>query len=333
MDDEPLTSGILVGDFDFNDRGILWAVVEIHLYRFLRIQMKRRNVIGSICIASVTVLAANWAIERAAANSIPRQTIRRIDTAGPVIDVIAVGNSLVAAGFDPTSFQEAFMARGLCTKAVNGGLGSSTTVEHLALTRVALRGHVLRNLIYGFGDQQMSAERPLKNSDLIGNYAMLYYQEPQLALQYAGFDSLNRVEFQIFRRCALFRERSNIWTKVEKLRRIMEEMGMPHQETNQFGRKADLNRLESADSDEFARRCRSVMQSEDFISPAVQELFKEAEASGTRVTVVEMPMSPLHLRRFYDQPVWNEFRTQNKRAVQRAGASYIDASRWMVSVR
>jgi hypothetical protein len=58
-------------------------------------------------------------------------------------------------------------------------------------------------------------------------------------------------------------------------------------------------------------------------------LFKEAEAHGSRVTVVEMPAHPFHLKRFYSQAVWEEFRRRNRAAVERAGARYLNASRWV----
>ena len=283
----------------------------------------------AICLTAVAVAAANFAVGRAASNSVPRQTMRRINAAGPVIGVLGMGNSLMAAGFDPTAVQDTFQNAGRPVIALNGALGATTAIEQLALTRLALRHHTVQDLVYGFSDQQMTTGGPLKNSYLIGNHAMLYYQEPQLTLQYARFDLLDRLEFQICRCCALLRERGNIWAKVEKMRRAMEEVGMPPQETNQFGRRADFDLLESANPNEFARQCREKMSSGDFLSPVLQELFREAEARGSRITVVEMPMHPRHVSRFYDLAIWKEYRLQNRLAVERAGGVYLDASRWI----
>jgi len=289
----------------------------------------KREVIIAICCTAVMVAAANFAVGRAASNSVPRQLMRKINAVGPVIDVLGIGNSLMAAGFDPTAAQDTFQKAGRSVIAVNGGLGATTEIEQLALTRLALRQHTVRDLVYGFCDLQLTTGVPLKNSELIGNRAMLYYLEPQLTLRYGRFDLLNRLEFQTYRCCALLRERSNIWAKVEKMRRAMEEVGMPRQETNQFGRRADFNLLESADSNEFARHCREKMTSGDLLSPVLQELFQEAEASGSRITVVEMPMHPLHVSRFYGLAAWKEFRSQSRLAVERAGAVYIDGSGWV----
>ncbi len=291
--------------------------------------MRPQNAVIAIAVTVAILAGANWAVGRAASNSVPRQIMRRINTAGPVIDVLGVGSSLVAAGFDEAAVEQTFQKAGRTIVAINGGLGASGHIEHLDLARLALRRHTVHELVYGFADQQMSTEAPLKNSDLIGNRAILYYDEPQLTLRYARFSLLDRIGFETDRCCALLRERGAIWAKVEKMRRAMQEVGMPRQQTNQFGRRADFDLLEPSDSGAFARDCREVMRSGDFLALPVQELFKEAESHGARVTVVVMPMHPLHLKRFYDQAVWEEFGRQNRAAIERAGAGYIDASRWV----
>jgi hypothetical protein len=291
--------------------------------------MRPRIVFIAIAVTLVIVAAADLAVGRAASSSVPRQTMRRINAAGPVINVLGVGSSLMAAGFDEAAVQQTFQKAGRDIVAINGGLGASGAIEHLDLVRLALQHHSVQYLVYGFADQQMSTEPPLKNSDLIGNRAMLYYDEPQLTLQYARFDWLDRIEFQTYRCCALLRERSNIWAKVEKMRRAMQEVGMPRQETNRFGRRADFNLLEATGPEQFGERCRTVIRSSDFISPALQELFKEAKGHGTRVMVVEMPATPLHVKRFYDQPMWEEYSVGNRAAFDRAGLAFIDASRWI----
>lgn len=291
--------------------------------------MKSGATFVAILVTSAIVAGANWAVGRASTNSVPRQIMRSINAAGPLIDVLGAGNSLMAAGFDEAVINDVFQKAGRSAVTVNGALGSSTLIEQLALTRLALQRHTVRNLVYGFFDQQMATEPPLSNSDLIGNHAMLYYQEPQLTLRYARFSWLDRIEFQTYRCCALLQERGTIWAKVEKMRRAMEQVGMPSQENNRFGRRADFNLLESGTAEQFANRCREVLRSGDFLSPAIQELFREARAHGSRITVVEMPMHPLHVQRFYDQPAWDEFRIRNRAAVDREGGVYINASRWI----
>jgi hypothetical protein len=291
--------------------------------------MTRRTICIAIALTSLILVAANSVVSLVSKNSVPRQKIRVLDSAGPVIDVLGMGNSLMAAGFDTDTVEHSFEAAGRPIVAVNAALGSTYPVEHLALARRALRNRSVKQLIYGFFDQQMSEDVPLRNSDLIGNHAMLYYVEPQLTLQYGQFGWMDLVAFQTYRCCALLRERGNIWAKIEKTRRAMESVGMPHQATNQFGRVGDFDLLEFVSPEEFIRRCQEVMRSGAFLSPPIRELFKEANAQGVKITVVEMPLHAWHVKTFYDLPAWEEFRRLNRQAVESFGAGYIDASHWI----
>jgi hypothetical protein len=291
--------------------------------------MPRRSILHAIVIAVGLLVTADLLTQRMALNSAPRQAIRAVANAPATIDVLAIGNSLIYSGFDPAEVEQVFMKSGRHCVAVNGGLGASGVIEHLALTRLALRDHAVNTVIYGFFDQQLSADVVEQNSDLVGNHCMLYYQEPQLTLQYARFDTLNRLSFQVYRRSALLRERGAIWAKVEKLRRAMGSVGMPSQETNRFGRKTDFSLLEANDAQSFALACQSVIRSGDFLSAPVRALLEHAQKHGVKVIVVEMPMHPLHLKRFYSQPIWETFRADMKMAVQSAGAAYLNASAWI----
>ena len=291
--------------------------------------MTRRTVLIASALSVLILVAANLLVGRAASNSVPRQRMRTIDSAGPVIDVLGIGNSLMATGFDPDTVERTFRASGRPIIALNAGLGATNPLEHLILARHALRHHSVKQLIYGFFDQQLSDDVPLKNSDLIGNHAMLYYAEPQLAVRYAQFSWMDLVAFQTYRCCAMFQERGNIWAKVEKMRRAMASVGMPRQATNQFGRPEDFDLLEFVSPEEFSKRCRDVMRAGTFLSPPIQGLFQEANAKGVKITVVEMPMHPWHVKTFYDLPAWEEFRRLNRQAVERSGAAYLDASHWI----
>ena len=301
---------------------------QIHLYRLL-IAMSRRSVVQAMIVALAMVAAADVLIRRMASNSMPRQVMRTIASSPPVIDVLGIGNSLMVAGFDPDAVEQIFRDAGRPCAAVNGGLGATGVIEHLALTRLALSHHNVKTVIYGFFDQQMSADLAGRNSDLIGNRSMLYYQEPQLTLRYARFDLFDRLSFQVCRSSALLRERSTIWTRVEGLRRMMGSVGMPPQETNSFGRRADFALLEAPDTHIFVEACQKVIQAGDFLAAPVQEMLREAREHGAKVIVVEMPMHPDHVRRFYSEPVWRTFRARTRAAVESAGAAYLDASAWI----
>src|ERR1035438_2825737 len=209
--------------------------------------MSRSKIFVAVATALSILVLADLLTARMARNSVPRQTMSTIAAAPPAIDVLGIGNSLIAAGFDPAAVQRTFQQSGRRCVAINGGLGATGVIEHLALTRLALRDHSVKIVVYGFFDQQMSDDVIGKNSDIIGNRGMLYYQEPQLTLLYARFGTFDRLSFEVYRSSALLRERGAIWSKVEKLRRAFSAIGMPPQEINQFGRRADFAALEAAD--------------------------------------------------------------------------------------
>lgn len=72
-----------------------------------------------------------------------------------------------------------------------------------------------------------------------------------------------------------------------------------------------------------------MIQSGNFLDGPIQALLQAARQHGTKVLVVEMPVHPLHLRRFYAQPIWQTFRAKTREAVETAGAGYLNASDWI----
>lgn len=290
--------------------------------------MSKRNIFQAITVAIAILIAADLWISRATQDVLPRQTIRRIESAPSAIDVLGIGNSLIAAGFDSVAVEQTFLKSGRPCVAVNGGLGGSGVIEHLALARLALRRHSVKFLLYGFFDRSMTVDA-VKNSDLIGNRNMLYYQEPQLALRYAHFDAIDRLSFELCRSTALLRERGSVWAKVENLRRRMSALGTAPQQTNRFGRTADFALLEASDSNSFMLSCQKLIQSGNFLSAPVQALLQQARQHGVKVIVIEMPVHPSHLASFYALPIWDEFRNATRLAVERSGATYLNASAWI----
>lgn len=295
--------------------------------------MSLRTVLSAVLVAVLLLFVADSAAHFLASNSVPRQLIRKIGSAPATIHVLGIGNSLMAAGFDPFTVEQSFQQSGQRVTAVNGALGASGVIEQLLLARLAFRNHAVRTMIYGFFDDQLSYDLPLVNSDLIGNHSMLYYQEPQLTLQYANFSKPDRLAFQVYRCCALLMDRTAIWAKVEKLRRRMQEIGMPRAETNEFGRRADFALLEANTPESFERRLRQLIQSRTLLSPPAQALLQQARDHGAKVVVVEMPMHPFHVRSFYDQPIWDEYRTKIRQALAQEGATYLVASQWVLDDR
>src|SRR5215472_831698 len=124
--------------------------------------------------------AANLAVKRLTAHTVSRRILADARNA-PSAQVIALGNSLMRAGFVPEIFAPP-AAPGTSSAAFNLAMGASLPPDQLLLFREGLRTipHA-RVLLYGFYDFQLTDEFLIRNADLIGNQDILYYQEPEFA--------------------------------------------------------------------------------------------------------------------------------------------------------
>ncbi len=203
----------------------------------------------------MTCLAlSNVVVSYLTRNSLPRRVLARASTSGNS-QVLALGNSLIAAGFDENSFDDGMKLPRL-TGAVNLGLGASLPVEHLLILRAALRANAQpRILVYGFYDLQLTAPVNLSTDELFGNHAMLYYVEPKFGERYFHQSLHDRVEFAIMRRIPMAAERGAIWAKIERFRRKLAEQGLGKEATNRFGNVTDFSLLEAPEIARFSSDC------------------------------------------------------------------------------
>ena len=138
----------------------------------------------------------------------PRQLINRIDSSSAITH-LALGNSLMAAGFDVPIFDR-YMTPAPA-RALNAALGATSQVEHLMLLRRAMRHDPdIEEVIYGFFDFQLTEQPVIRNQDLIGNLAASYYLEPAIALHYSQMAPRDRLEFRLMRYFPLLVERGII---------------------------------------------------------------------------------------------------------------------------
>lgn len=286
---------------------------------------------GVTLLTMTAILAgANVFVARASRNSVPRQVMRSVQGLPRTVDVLAMGNSLVAAGFDARVVTRAAApTRGSFT-AVNGALGASDIISHLALSDMAWKsGSRIDVLIYGFFDNQMWQSPPVVSADLIGNRTLLYHANPDFARSLGHMTVTDRLMYEVYRPVALLRERGAIWERVEKVRRRLSEVGMTRKATNAFGRRDDFAALELDGQVAFERNARFIIDSVSTFAEPIRLLFREARRRHTAIVIVEMPMSPSHRRRFYDGLSWPLLRVKAQRAVEKEGGTYIDASAWL----
>ncbi len=276
----------------------------------------------------IGLTASNLAVIYLTRNSIPKKVLAR-SVASRSDRVVALGNSLIAAGFDEEAFDRGFKLTP-SVGSVNLGLGASTPTEHLLILRSALHaGARPATIVYGFYDFQLTQAEVFRTSDLFGNHAMLYYTEPTFAERFFQESLHDHIEFELMRHIPMLVERGAIWAKIERLRRGLSEQGMPREVNNRFGRAQDFSLLEAPEVSQFASDCASTTNSK--LNPAVSELIREASYAGIEVVIVEMPMHPYHVETFYRLAAWQQYTNRLRDILAEQGVAFIDASNWIPS--
>jgi hypothetical protein len=286
-----------------------------------------KNFLLSLGLAAGILVAFNLVVQHFARNSVPRQLLRQIDAARGITH-LAVGNSLIAAGFDPSVFGASMAPEPVV--AFNAGLGASGTVEHLMILQRALRdAATVKVVIYGFFDFQLTDAPSATLTDFFGNRAVAFYLDPGQALRSYQMSPSDRFEFDLFRHVPMVVERAGIWANVERMRREMGEVGMPRADTNRFGRVADFALLEARSPADFASQCERLTEQNAGLSRPISEMIADAHVRGAQVVVVEMPMHPYHQSHFYALSSWDKYRDHLRKLVEAEHATYLSAADWI----
>jgi len=291
--------------------------------------MKKRLFIP-LAMALVILTAYNVLIYFAAKKTQRQHLLNAIDRLPPSTGCLFLGNSLMEAGGDTAAFQSAWASGGASPLTVNLGLGATTPVEHYLILKQALSQPVhIKYVIYGFFDDQLNASTSGNWEDLIGNRAFSYYFPREAAAFYEPHSRLETCQMELIEHVPMLAERSSLWDKVELFRRQLDQIGMPKQKVNRFGRVADFNVLEASDVPSFTRRCEVILRGRETFSPPIQAMIDLTHQHGAKFYLVEMPMSPRHLQTFYSIPVWAETRAYLQSLAKQERVTYIAASDWV----
>ncbi len=285
-----------------------------------------RKLVFTAAVLLAGFLAVNLTIAYLTRNSVPRRLMRQARESESSV-LLALGNSLIAAGFDEAAFDA---AAGLSSPrgAANLGIGASVPVEHLLLLRYALaQGMRPRLVVYGFYDFQLTVPTTFATSDLIGNNAMLYYLEPLYARRFYMLSRHDAFEFRAMYLYPMLADRGAIWAKVEILRRALAQQGMPPERTNRFGRASDFSQFESNNADDFRHQCEASMNLP--LVPAVGELVRQSNEAGATVALVAMPMRQAHRNLSYGTRCWSEYVKRIGSLLEPYSATFINASDWV----
>jgi hypothetical protein len=293
--------------------------------------MKKRLFIP-LAIALVILVAYNVLIAFAAKKTQRQHLLSAIDHLPATTDCLFLGNSLMEAGCDAGAFESAWPRGNASPFAINLGLGATTPVEHYLILKRAFSQPVhIKYVIYGFFDDQLNAAPDGAWEDLIGNRAFSYYFPQDAAAFYTPHSRLGKWRLEMTEHVPMLAERSSLWDRVELFRRKIDEIGMPKQKVNRFGRVGDFNALEAKDVPSFTQRCDAIVRGQKGFSAPIQAMIDLAHEHGAQFLFVEMPMSPRHLETFYSLPVWAEMRAHLQSLAQQKQATYITASDWVTN--
>lgn len=294
----------------------------------------KNRLILSVSLLILMLLGYNVAISRNAAKTQRGQLLAKAEGMPLATDCIFLGNSLVEAGCDLEAFRSAWPGAQPRLRSMNLALGGTSPVEHCLILKHALERPVrMKYLIYGFFDDQLNAPPKGGWADLVGNRALSYHFPAASASFYAPGSSIKRIELELCGRLPMVAERSSAWTKIELLRRSLEEVGMPKKKTNRYGRVDDFSGLEAADIKSFNERCDAVVNGRAEFSSPIQAIIKLARDRGAKVIFVEMPMPAKHRDTFYASPSWTKMREHLESLAAGTGTFYLSASDWITDDR
>jgi hypothetical protein len=292
--------------------------------------MKTKRLLIALGVALLVLLGYNALIARLAVRSQRQQALAAVSHPPAGTSVVFLGNSLMEAGGDPASFRAAWPANQTAAPSLNLALGATTPVEHYLIWSRAL-AHDLRPqwLVYGFFDDQLNAPVLGEWSDLVGNRAFSYYDPERAAELYSPGSTLKRWELVFTQHVPMLAERSSLWTKVERLRRQLSEIGLPPQKTNRFGRVDDFGPPGEPEIASFVDRCTAITDKRAGFSAPISQIVRLANAHQIRVLFVEMPMPRQHRAAFYAKPIWPRLRAHVRELASEAGVTYLNASDWV----
>jgi hypothetical protein len=288
--------------------------------------MTRQRFILTVGIALSLFAVLNLLIAYGTRNSPEKRKVIDIRSAGPR-DCIAFGNSLIEVAFLPDVFGRATAAIGRELTSINAALWATYPVEHLLMLREALRINPHpRFIVYGFFDFQLTTDVKTKADDLFGNRSVGLFLESRIARRLYKMPIDSQIELGLLHQLPLFADRGSFYFRVGELRESLSGLG---KSGSAPGDPTRFAQLEANSIESFNRDCVQQVSEKWPLTEPVLEMIRAAKEHGAQLVVVDMPLSPEHIQRFYRGAGWPVYREYVRNLLQEQQADFLDASEWL----
>jgi hypothetical protein len=290
-----------------------------------------RALLLSLATAFAGVTALDLAYGRYAGRHFgPNATLAEAEAVGDGC-VVALGDSRMAAGFDPASVASALQRAGSprCVAQLSIG-GTPISTSAMAIRRYVADGRRPAMVVVGESPGSLLPfPKTIDPSDLFGNRAaeIAWSRASDVELFYPGFPftDLDRgVRFSLARTNALVTYESGAWLKVKTLQERL-VAGPPTAPRNRFGTIADMNAL----LDDFRSAALVSLAEYDGRwehSRWFDLLRAVVRASGARLVVVELPMISRYRAEVLESPAAQRYRAWLRDDLAKDGVPVIDLS-------
>jgi hypothetical protein len=294
-----------------------------------RVSRSQLFVSGAIAFLMLIVLNVVVVIQ---SRKLPAQQLLQhiANTAASVKDIM-VGDSQMQDDMNPVAFTETCRGSGAERPAINLGLGGTKASEHcVLLEHVLARAPAAESVFYGFYDDLLTTPVPNRWQDLGGNRSFSFIFAERAAQLLFPENASARLRLRVLAKIPIYAERLGIWTRVERARRVLGEIGLPAAAASHFGRAADFAAAVPSDLPAFEASLFAAAREGRAFNRSVEELFARARDRRLAIHLIVMPVPQSHRSRFYETEAWRAYRNHvTTRAAAQYGAAFIDAADWL----
>lgn len=240
-----------------------------------------------------------------------------------------LGNSTMARGFDAKVYaQAAGIPESKVLKLALGGV--SAEEECLLLEEFFAKGNKVKQVVLGFHDLNLEGVGPHSWSSLSGAMNLIYFVPHERAQQVYQLTPTESLKVRLTRWVPMLVRRSNLWARVEQLRRRLETIGMTEQKVSVDGRVKDFHfypYLES-EREKVHTVIQSLVLSGAALSAPLQRMIDVCRQNGVKLSVMEMPLKPERVALCESDSRWVDYRELRRSLLSSAKVSWHSFLKW-----